>query len=302
VALVAAAAAAPTVGVVLAACGDDQAARDGLDSAEEAGVLSVDDDQVRFAHALLRSVHYSSATRRQRRRAHQRLAEVTGAAEGQVRHLALAAGGPDEQLAARLTAAAQVACLRGAAVAGAELADLALRLTPADEVAACVRRLLDAGRLHLAAFDPEGARELLEQAIALSEPGPLRATALHHLARVTGYLEGPPATLPLLRRALAEASEGTALSAEIHRDIGFVLDSSAGVTAGSPSGMVPANFGVVNFTDIVVVDGAGVSGGLANPAWKTLKMTQPGSPHTIAGPLHTFTSPAHSTHADTWAP
>jgi hypothetical protein len=79
-------------------------------------------------------------------------------------------------------------------------------------------------------------------------------------------------------------------------------NSSAGVTAGSPSGVVPANFGVVNFTNIVVVDGAGASGGLANTAWKTLKMTQPGSPHTIAGPLHTFSSPAHSAYADTWAP
>lgn len=226
VALVAAAAAAPTVGVVLAACADEQAARDGLDSAEEAGVLSIDDDRVRFAHPLLRSVHYASATGRQRRRAHQRLARVTGAAEGQVRHLALAADGPDEPLAARLTAAAQVACRRGAAVAGAELADLALRLTPADQPAARVRRLLDTGRLHLAAFDPDGARELLEQATELSEPGPLRATALHHLARVTGYLEGLPAALPLLRRALAEAGEGTALSAEVHRDIGFVLGVS----------------------------------------------------------------------------
>ena len=226
VALVAAAAAAPTVGTVLAACGNDQAARDGLDSAEEAGVLSIDDDRVRFAHPLLRSVHYSSATGRQRRRAHQRLAEVTGAAEGQVRHLALAADGPDEQLAARLTAAAQVACLRGAAVAGAELADLALRLTPAGQAVARVQRLLDAGRLHLAAFDPDGARELLEQAIAVSEPGPLRATALHHLARVVGYTEGPPAGLPLLQRALAEAGDGTALSAEVHRDIGFVLGVS----------------------------------------------------------------------------
>ena len=79
-------------------------------------------------------------------------------------------------------------------------------------------------------------------------------------------------------------------------------DSSAGVSAGSPSGMMPANFGIVHFTNIVVVDGAGVSGGLANPAWKTLKLTQPGSPHTVAGPLHTFSSPAHSTFADTWTP
>ena len=226
VALVAAAAAAPTVGVVLAACGDVRTARDGLDSAEEAGVLSIDDDRVRFAHPLLRSVHYSSATGRQRRRAHQRLAAVTGAAEGQVRHLALAADGPDEQLAVRLTTAAQVACLRGAAVTGAELADLALRLTPADQAVTRVRRLLEAGRLRLAAFDPEGARELLEQAIALSEPGALRATALHHLGRVVGYTEGPHASLPLLQRALAEAGEGTALSAEIHRDIGFVLGIS----------------------------------------------------------------------------
>ena len=226
VALVAAAAAAPTVEVVLAACGDDQDARDGLDSAEEAGVLVIDGDRVRFAHPLLRSVHYSSATGRQRREAHRRLAEVTGAAEGQVRHLALAASGPDEPLAARLTEAAQTACLRGAAVAGAELADLALRLTPAGDAAARVQRLLDAGRLHLAAFDPEGARQLLEQAIALTEPGPLRAAALHHLARVIGYTDGAAATLPLLRQALGEAGDGTALSAEIHRDLGFLLGVS----------------------------------------------------------------------------
>ena len=234
VALVVAAAAAPTVEVVLAACGNDQPARDGLDSAEAADVLRIADDRVRFAHPLLRSVHYSSATGRQRRAAHRRLAEVTGAAEGQVRHLALAADGPDEQLAARLVAAAQVAFLRGAAVAGAELADLAVRLTPADRTAARVARLQDAGRLHLAAFDPEGARDLLEQAIALSGPGPQRAAALHHLARVVGYMEGPPACLPLLQRALAEAGEGTALSAEVHRDTGFALGVSTEAFTDAP--------------------------------------------------------------------
>jgi DNA-binding CsgD family transcriptional regulator len=43
---------------------------------------------------------------------------------------------------------------------------------------------------------------------------------------VVGYTEGPPAGLPLLQRALAEAGEGTALSAEVHRDMGFVLGVS----------------------------------------------------------------------------
>jgi Peptidase A4 family len=80
------------------------------------------------------------------------------------------------------------------------------------------------------------------------------------------------------------------------------LGSSAEVTAGSPSGVAPADFGVVHFTDIVVTDGANVSGGLANPAWNTDKLTQPGSPHTVAGPLHTLSPPPHSAFADTWAP
>jgi DNA-binding NarL/FixJ family response regulator len=226
VALVAAAAAGPTVEIVLAACGGDQRARDGLDSAEAAGVVHVADDRIRFAHPLLRSVHYSSATQRQRRRAHRCLAEVTSAAEGQVRHLALAAAGPDEQLAAKLTAAADVACLRGAAVAGAELADLALRLTPPDRKASRVERLIDAGRLHLAAFDPAGARELFEEAIGLSEPGQLRATALQQLARVTGYLDGATAALPLLRQALGDAGDGTILKALIYRDLCYVTGVS----------------------------------------------------------------------------
>lgn len=80
------------------------------------------------------------------------------------------------------------------------------------------------------------------------------------------------------------------------------LNSSAEVTAGSPSGIAPAEFTVVHFSNIVVIDGSGISGGLANAAWNTDKLTQPGSPHTVAGPLNTFSSPAHSTFADTWAP
>jgi DNA-binding NarL/FixJ family response regulator len=223
VALLTAAAANPTVEVLLAACSDASAARDGLDSAEGAGVLEVVDDRVRFTHPLLRSLHYSSATDRERRRTHRRLAEVTGETEGQVRHLALAAEGPDEELAGRLAEAAESACLRGAAVAGAELADLALKLTPSDRLAARADRLMTAGRLHLAAYDPDGARERLEAAAELSEPGQLRASALHQLGRVLAYLEGPAAVVPLASGALDEAPNDTVLKAQIHRDMAFAM-------------------------------------------------------------------------------
>jgi peptidase A4-like protein len=78
--------------------------------------------------------------------------------------------------------------------------------------------------------------------------------------------------------------------------------SSAQVTAGPPTGTPLANFGSVNFKGIQVTDNAGVTGGLANPAWNTGKLTDPGSPRAVAGPLHTFPAPPHSTFADTWVP
>ena len=246
VALVAATAPSPTVQVVLAATGDNQLARDGLDSAEAAGVLQVADGHVRFAHPLLRSVHYSSATDRERRRAHRRLAGVTSETEGQLRHLALAATGPDEHLAGRLVAAAQTACLRGAAVTGAELADLALKLTPPDRAAVLAGRLIEAGRLHLAAFDPEGARGLLEAAVELSEPGPPRAAALHQLARVVGYLEGLPASIPLGRQAYGEATDGTLLKALIHRDLGLAMGISTANFSPATMDHIQAAFAIAD--------------------------------------------------------
>ena len=246
VALVAAAAASPTIEVVLAAAGGGQLARDGLDSAQAAGVLQVAGGRVRFAHPLLRSVAYASATGLERRLAHCRLAEVTSEPEGQVRHLALAATGPDEHLAGRLAAAAQAACLRGAAVAGAELADLAVKLTPPGCAAARAGRLIEAGRLHLAAFDPEGARELLEAAVELSEPGQLRAAALHQLARVVGYLEGLPASIPLGRQALGEASDGTVLKALMHRDLGLALGISTASFSPATMDQIRAAFAIAD--------------------------------------------------------
>ncbi len=232
--VVAAASAHPTVELVLAACGDDRFAQDGLDSAEAAGILEVAAGRVDFTHPLLRSLHYSGASERQRRQAHKCLAGATAMAEERVRHLALAAAGPDEGLAGELAAAAQIAFRRGAAVAGAELADLAHQLTPPGRVAARAERLVAAGRLHLAAFDPGGARKLLEAAIEISGPGHARAAALHDLARVVGYSEGAFASRALLVQALGEAADGSALKAALHRDLGYVMGiSTDGFTAAT---------------------------------------------------------------------
>ena len=92
------------------------------------------------------------------------------------------------------------------------------------------------------------------------------------------------------------------MSFTVNKSCASCLNSSAEVTAGSPSGTAPADFTVVHFTGIVITDGAGVTGGLANPAWNTDTLTQPGSPHTVAGALHTLSPPPHAAFADTWAP
>lgn len=78
--------------------------------------------------------------------------------------------------------------------------------------------------------------------------------------------------------------------------------SSAQVTAGPKTGIPLANFGSVDFQGIQVTDSGGVTGGLANPAWNTGKLTDPGSPRAVAGPLHTFPVPPHSTFVDKWVP
>jgi hypothetical protein len=85
---------------------------------------------------------------------------------------------------------------------------------------------------------------------------------------------------------------------------GACLNTSAEVTAGSPSG-TPADFGVVHFLGIFVVNGKGKGGGLANAHWNTAKLFQSGAPapHTVAGMFHTFSGPPpHSEFKDKWVP
>jgi DNA-binding CsgD family transcriptional regulator len=223
IALVVAASASPTVDLLLSVFEDAAEVTAALSAAEAVGVLHVHDGSVRFNHPVLRSLHYARATDGQRGEAHHRLAVAAADDETRVRHLALATTPPDVALAAKLSAAAELSYRRGAAITGAELADLAVRFTPPAPSNARIERLVEAGKLHFAALDHQGARSRLETAIQLSEPGPARADALHSLARVVGYAAGTLASIPMLRQALQEADDGSLRQARVHCDLGFVM-------------------------------------------------------------------------------
>ncbi len=175
--LLVAASPAPTLDVVEAAGGSAV----GVDEAVDEGILATQGTRLEFTHPLLASSVYGTASSKERRRAHQRLAEVVSDPEERARHLALSAEGPSEDVAAALHAAAARAHDRGARLAAAELYELAATLTPppSDQIRqrhlAAAEALFDAG-------DADGAREMVEDVLRQLDPGPGRADTLRVLA------------------------------------------------------------------------------------------------------------------------
>ena len=185
----------------------------GLDEAVEAGVLVVDGQRVGFAHPLLASVAYSSASDRERRQAHGRLADAAPDRAERARHLALAQSAPDSLVSAELEVAAGLAARRGAPSFAAELLEQAARLTPPGLAPDLRRRLAAAAEQHYSAGDQARSRSILETLVDELPPGPERARALGQLSLSVPYqLQG----LELCRTALAEAGEDVALAADLH--------------------------------------------------------------------------------------
>ena len=138
-------------------------------------MIEVDDETVRFTHPLLASTVYADASSEERRSAHRRLARAVVDDEERARHLALAARGPDEEVAAALDLAASTAFARGAPDSAADLEDLAVRLTPAVDERSIRSRLLRVSTYRYSAGDVPAAREVLEGLIDATPIGPERA-------------------------------------------------------------------------------------------------------------------------------
>jgi DNA-binding CsgD family transcriptional regulator len=134
--------------------------------------------KVGFRHPLMRSASYYAAPATARRRAHEALAAASDPERDPDRrawHLAAAAAGPDEQIAAELDRSADRARRRGGWASGAVFLERAAELTP--DRGRRAQRLLEAAETRLVAGEAGVARVLLERAAPQLEDPLARARA-----------------------------------------------------------------------------------------------------------------------------
>src|SRR5436190_11078964 len=173
-------------------------------------------ERVTFRHPLVRSAVYRTATREQLREVHLALAQATDRSVDPDRrawHLATAAAGPNEPVAAELEQSASRAQARGGLAAAAAFLHRSVVLSGDPEQR--VRRALAAAQASLHAGMFEGALELLTVAEA-STPDELQAA---HVALLRGQIAfassmGPTAP-PLLLKAAQRLER---LDPELARD------------------------------------------------------------------------------------
>ena len=189
--LVAAAAHSGELGTIARAMAALGVAMQGLEEAERAGLVAVTDARVEFCHPLARSAVYAAAAAPERRAAHRALAHAgpTTDADERAWHLASAAFGPDDQVAAALDAAAGQARDRSAYAVAANAFQRAARLTPQPGDARARRLLCAADAAWLGGRAELTLRTVDEALTCRVEPG-LRAAALHLRGRALLHI-GP---------------------------------------------------------------------------------------------------------------
>jgi DNA-binding CsgD family transcriptional regulator len=151
-----------------------------LEPAEDAGLVVVADDRLEFRHPLVRSAVYHGAAPSERRAGHRAFAEALAGVdrpEERTWHLATAALGPDEEIAAALETTATAAISRSGYAAAAIALERAANLTPDDD--ARLRRLYEAADAAWEAGRTEFALQLLQEPLQRCREPLLRSRVLH---------------------------------------------------------------------------------------------------------------------------
>jgi DNA-binding CsgD family transcriptional regulator/KaiC/GvpD/RAD55 family RecA-like ATPase len=199
--------------------------RDALATAERAGVLTLDGEQVRFAHPILAAAAYGAVPDARKQELHRAVALLSDDLEERARHLAMAAEGPDPEVAAALEGAAEQAWRRGAPDAAADLLRTACRLTPPADRDALAFRRVALGRIMHQAGDVPGAAVELESLVDALPPGPVRARALYHLMYVTRSTGSLGRAVEFGLQAAAEAEQDPSFQSEVFELVSRMADN-----------------------------------------------------------------------------
>ena len=188
---------------VVAACRDLGIETSALERAETAGVLTIGEGRIGFAHPLLKAVAYERTTPAERRRAHGALAGHCGP-DARAWHLAAATVGPDAEVADLLDGAARRAIARGAHSVAADALQRAAGFSEDAETRS--RRLYGAALAAAIGGAYDRCAAMLEPLAEIDDPL-LRANIRHTLAVVTmtgGIRVAPDAHVRLQRRGRAD--------------------------------------------------------------------------------------------------
>ncbi len=202
-----------------------------LEDAEASGLLVGDGTRLEFRHPLIRAAVYHEAEPAVVRAVHRALADAvlepgTDAAARRAWHLATAALGEDDEVAATLEEAAVSARHRGGFAASARMYERAARLTSSNEERA--RRVLAAAEAWQLANGSGHAMDLLDEALRLTSDRLLRADLEHQRALVNTW-RGPALEASRELRATAEALRDVAPG----RAAAMLADATlAGITGG----------------------------------------------------------------------